>query len=42
LVVSFGVDNTEEDITAFLTSLKNVVTTLREISPLYKKERGAT
>jgi cysteine desulfurase len=42
LVVSFGVDNTEEDITLFLTSLKNVVTTLREISPLYKKERRAT
>jgi cysteine desulfurase len=36
LVVSFGVDNTEADVTAFLTSLKNVVTTLREISPLYK------
>ena len=41
LVVSFGVDNTAEDITAFLSSLKNVVSTLREISPLYKKERGA-
>jgi cysteine desulfurase len=37
LVVSFGVDNTGEDITAFLTSLKKAVTTLREISPLYKK-----
>ncbi|MDF1592876.1 MAG: cysteine desulfurase family protein [Desulfobacterales bacterium] len=37
LVISFGVDNTEEDITAFLTALKNVVTTLRNISPLYKK-----
>ena len=36
LVVSFGVDNIEADVTAFLTSLKNVVTTLREISPLYK------
>jgi cysteine desulfurase len=36
LVVSFGADNTEADVTAFLTSLKNVVTTLREISPLYK------
>ena len=41
LVVSFGVDNTAEDITAFLSSLKNVVSTLREISPLYKKERQA-
>jgi len=36
LVVSFGVDNTEADVTAFLTSLKDVVATLREISPLYK------
>ena len=41
LVVSFGIDNTDEQITAFLASLKNVVTTLREISPLYKKERAA-
>jgi cysteine desulfurase len=41
LVVSFGVDNTDEDITAFLASLKNVVNTLREISPLYKKTYGA-
>lgn len=39
LVVSFGVDNSMEDVTAFLKSLKNVVTTLREISPLYKRER---
>ena len=37
LVVSFGVDNSVEDVTAFLKSLKNVVTTLRAISPLYKK-----
>ena len=37
LVLSFGKDNTEEDITAFLTSLKKIVTTLRNISPLYKK-----
>ena len=41
LVVSLGVDNTEEDITVFLTALKNVVTTLRNISPLYKKVSGA-
>ena len=40
LVVSFGVDNTEADITAFLISLKNVVTTLRQISPLYHKMTG--
>jgi len=37
LVVSFGIDNTEADVTAFLASLKNVVTTLRNISPLYNK-----
>lgn len=37
LVVSFGVDNSEADITTFLTALKNVVTTLRNISPLYNK-----
>jgi cysteine desulfurase len=37
LVLSFGKDNTEEDITAFLVALKNVVTTLRDISPLYQK-----
>ena len=37
LVVSFGKDTTEEDITRFLTSLKEVVATLRNISPLYNK-----
>jgi len=37
LVVSFGPENTEADVTTFLTALKNVVTTLRNISPLYKK-----
>jgi cysteine desulfurase len=41
LVISFGIENTDDDIAVFLASLKNVVTTLREISPLYKKERGA-
>ena len=39
LVISFGIDNTEADVKAFLKSLKNVVSTLREISPLYKKTR---
>jgi cysteine desulfurase len=38
LVISFGIDNSEEDVLKFLTSLKNVVTTLRNISPLYKKK----
>jgi cysteine desulfurase len=37
LVISLGRDNTAEDITAFLRSLKSVVTTLRDISPLYQK-----
>ncbi len=40
LVLSLGVDNSPEDVTTFLASLKNVVTTLREISPLYKKTTG--
>ncbi|UCE51613.1 MAG: cysteine desulfurase [Desulfobacterales bacterium] len=39
LVISFGIDTTEEDILAFLSSLKSVVTTLRDISPLYSKAR---
>ena len=37
LVISFGIDNSKEDIVAFLNALKNVVTTLRDISPLYQK-----
>jgi len=37
LVISFGVDNTEEQVTMLLESLRNVVSTLRDISPLYKK-----
>jgi cysteine desulfurase len=37
LVLSFGKDNTQEEITTFLRALKNVVTTLRDISPLYQK-----
>ncbi|MBU0987629.1 MAG: cysteine desulfurase [Proteobacteria bacterium] len=36
LVLTLGVDNSEADIDRFLRSLKNVVTTLRNISPLYK------
>jgi cysteine desulfurase len=38
LVLSFGIDNTAADITSFLKALKNVVTTLRDISPLYQKK----
>jgi cysteine desulfurase len=38
LVISFGIDNSKEDINSFLNALKNVVTTLRDISPLYQKK----
>jgi cysteine desulfurase len=38
LVISFGIDNSKEDIDAFLKALKNVVGTLRDISPLYQKK----
>jgi len=37
LVITFGKDNTEEDIIRFLEALKVAVDTLRELSPLYKK-----
>ena len=37
LVLAVGMDNSENDIDRFLKSLKIVVTTLRNISPLYKK-----
>lgn len=37
LVISFGIDNSEEDVDKFLNVLKDTVTTLREISPLYNK-----
>jgi cysteine desulfurase len=42
LVVSFGKDTTDQDITRFLASLKDVVTTLRKISPLYNKVNRST
>jgi cysteine desulfurase len=38
LVVTFGADNVEEDVARFLPALKEAVTTLREISPLYAKK----
>ena len=41
LVISFGIDNTEDDILSFLRSLQNVVTTLREISPLFSKKNAS-
>ena len=41
LVVTFGLDNSEEDVTRFLKALKDAVKTLREISPLYAKAAHA-
>jgi cysteine desulfurase len=38
LVLAFGLENTVNDVTNFLSSLKNVVTTLRNMSPLYKNK----
>ncbi len=40
LVIAFGIDNTAKEVERFLKALKTVVTTLREISPLYKKAAG--
>jgi len=37
MVVTFGVENTETDVDRFLAALREAVTTLREISPLYPK-----
>jgi cysteine desulfurase len=42
LVVTLGIENTESDIDHFLTSLKKVVETLRNISPLYQKRQQAS
>lgn len=39
LLVSWGLDNTEPDITTFLASLQKTVKTLRDISPLYHKRQ---
>jgi len=41
LVVAFGMDNTEDDMVRFLTVLKDVVKTLRDLSPLYPKTAQA-
>ena len=41
LVITLGMDNTEDDIDHFLNSLQNVVKTLRDISPLYQKKLQA-
>jgi cysteine desulfurase len=37
MVITFGVENTEEDIEHFLRCLRDAVKTLRDISPLYPK-----
>ncbi len=37
LVVTFGIDNTAEDVDRFLEALQRVVKTLRDLSPLYQK-----
>lgn len=37
LVITFGIDNTEDDVDRFLQVLKGAVKTLRDISPLYQK-----
>ena len=41
MVMTFGVDNTEEDIDRFFAALKEAVETLRNISPLYPKAAQA-
>ena len=41
MVITFGVENTEEDITRFLSVLGEAVKTLRNISPLYNKAAQA-
>jgi cysteine desulfurase len=37
LVITFGLDNSDADVSRFLKALKDAVKTLREISPLYAK-----
>ena len=41
LVITSGIDNTEEHIDRFLDALSVAVTTLRSMSPLYRKAVGA-
>ena len=41
MVITFGLDNTAEDVDKLLTALKEIVQTLREISPLYPLENRA-
>jgi len=41
LVITFGADNSDADLSRFLKALKDTVKTLREISPLYSKAAQA-
>jgi cysteine desulfurase len=41
LVISFGKDNTADDVDRFLEALRRTVTTLRNMSPLYRKAAPA-
>ena len=41
LVLTFGIDNEESDVTTLLSALRETVKTLREISPLYPKSARA-
>ncbi len=41
LVITFGIDNTSEDVDKFLKALAATVKTLRDISPLYQKIKAA-
>ncbi len=41
LVITFGIDNQEGDVSTFLSALGDAVKTLREISPLYSKSARA-
>ena len=41
MVITFGVENSEEDVNRFLEVLKGAVQTLRDISPLYSKAAQA-
>jgi cysteine desulfurase len=41
LVFSFGITNTLEEVEKTITALKTAVATLRNISPLYRKQKGS-
>jgi len=41
LVITFGVENTEDDVIRFLEVLKEAVITLRSMSPLYTKRMAS-